>query len=69
MVYGVRGGWDDVAKLPVNRPGIVSFGYLFVLGGVVIVLVEISVICALCDVSALVYLIEGASVLGGRSEE
>ena len=69
MVHGIRGSGYDVAKLPVNRPGIVTFGYLFVLGGVVAVLVEIPVVVALGDVAVLVNLIEGTVVLGGRSEK
>jgi hypothetical protein len=47
----------------------VTFGYLFVLGGVVAVLVEIPVVVALGDVAVLVNLIEGTVVLGGRSEK
>jgi hypothetical protein len=69
MMYSVRSGGDNVAELPVNRPRIMSFGYLLIFGGVVAVLVEIPVVRALCDVAVLVYLIEGTVVLSERSEK
>ena len=48
-----------------------TFGYLLVLGGIVVVLVEIvvaAVIEALGDVSCFIHLIEGTGVLGGSSD-
>ena len=68
-MHGIRCSGDDIAEFPVNRPGIVAFRNLFVLGGIVAVLVEILIVRALRDVAGLVYLVESTAILGGRSEK